>query len=364
MASKPRLAVCIGSFEYGGQGTVVEQELLQLREKFSVTLVTESIERPVPADVATVKCSAWSVFPIPRSGLVRLLRRFDLVHCHDSLGFMMAAALTGKHFVVTAHGIAPIALRRNGRSKLEGLITLATYPRLYRRSRLVVAISSYIAEWLRGFAHIQAKVIRNGTIRVSSQPSAPSRRNLLYVGAIERRKGIRDLIHSLKSVPSDVTLDLVGRGDASEYIKQAMREFTINRIRFHGEVDQRRLEDLYTTAFCSCSASYWEGFGLPTLDGFGFGRPAIVRSQGGLAELIELSGAGFGFRDASEVGTYVHEVTADWDRLSNQALRYASGRTWPKVFGEYCTAFEELLGAPLSTLAPAIDSSLHGGPST
>src|SRR5205823_14067275 len=100
----------------------------------------------------------------PRPALVRILKGFDLIHCHDSLGLMAAAVLTSKPVVVTSHGIAPIRLRDSFRSRLEGLVTLAAYPHLYRRASAVVAISAYIAAWLKGFADVEPTVIRNGTI--------------------------------------------------------------------------------------------------------------------------------------------------------------------------------------------------------
>src|SRR6266566_9903156 len=136
---KTRVAVCIGPFEYGGQGTVVEQELIHLQEEFDVTLVSEVVRRTVPAGVAALTVSAWKPFPRTNPVLTDLLRQFDLVHCNDSLGMMLAARAAHKPFVVTSYGIAPIRLRSSLRSKVEGQITLAAYPHLYRSANAVVA---------------------------------------------------------------------------------------------------------------------------------------------------------------------------------------------------------------------------------
>lgn len=361
MESKPRIAVCIGSFEYGGQGTVVEQELINLREHFNLTLVSQDIRRPIPSGVMVAESPVWSVFPLPPPELVKFLKGFDLIHCHDSLGLMIAAERTSRPVVVTSHGIAPIWLRDSFRSRLAGLVTLAAYPYLYRRARAVVAISAYIAAWLKTFARVEATTIRNGGIDAQvGRINPPRNRNLLYVGAIEPRKGIHDLLASLKYAPADVTLDLVGSGDTARYTRQAIRESIMHRVRFHGVIDQASLNYLYSTAFCTCSASHWEGFGLPTLEGFAFGRPALVRDQGGLGELIGLSGAGFCFRRVEEFASSVDLVSDNWKELSRRALAFAKGHLWSRSMTEYAELFHELLGDADGRPQPTVPQPVPG----
>jgi glycosyltransferase involved in cell wall biosynthesis len=341
MGMKARLAICIGAFEYGGQGTVVEQELLHLKDRFDLTLVAEKILRPPPPGVSVHEISSWGFFPRTNPILVSLLRRFELVHCHDSMGMMLAAQAARKPFVVTSHGIAPLRLRPTLRSAGEGLATLVAYRRLYRSADVVVAISGYIARWLRQFAGVEAALIPNGVNDVvMARPSQPSRRRLLYVGEVSRRKGIRDLIDGLQYAPSDVTLDLVGKGPIEPFKAEALRLNLGDRVRFRGILDATALLDAYRTAFSTCSASFWEGFGLPILEGFSFGRPSIVRAQGGLLELVEESGAGCHFRKTMEIADCVETITQDWEQLSARAIAFASRHTWRQTFDAYAALFQ------------------------
>jgi glycosyltransferase involved in cell wall biosynthesis len=341
--NKARVAVCIGAFEYGGQGTVVEQELIHLQERFDITLISERIQRPVPDGVAGIELSAWKFFPMTNPALVTLLRRFDLLHCHDSLGMMLAARAAGKRFVVTSHGIAPVRLRPTVRSKIEGTITLAAYPGLYRSSDVVVAISNYVATWLRKFSGVVAQVIPLGVTGVmSSISSQPTDRTLLYVGEISGRKGIGDLIEGLGSSPEDVTLDLVGRVSPA-YRSETSRFKLSDRIRFHGILEPDALARAYASAFCTCSASFWEGFGLPVLEGFSFGRPSIVRAQGGMLEQIELSSAGCCFRKPSEIAACIEVVTESWHEFSKRASEFARTHTWRETFRAYGDLFQSLI---------------------
>jgi glycosyltransferase involved in cell wall biosynthesis len=344
LPTKPRVAVCIGAFEHGGQGTVVEQELIHLQDRFELTLVAERITKPVPDGVSAVEVSAWRTLPATNPALIDLLRRFDLVHCHDSLGMMLAALAARRRFVVTSHGIAPVWLRSTARSAVEGLVTLVAYPRLYRSADVVVAISRYVANWLKTFAGIEAHLIPNGvTDVIAANPSQPLTRRLLYVGEISRRKGIGDLIEGLKSTPRDVTLHLVGGGRTAPFIAYADRLQLADRIQFDGFLELAALSNAYASAFCVCSASLWEGFGLPILEGFSFGRPAIVRAQGGMLELVQEASAGCHFQQATEFAGCIEAVTQNWEELSERARAFARLHPWSEVFRAYGELFRNLI---------------------
>lgn len=338
-----RLAVCIGAFEYGGQGVVVEQELLHLRDEFDITLLTESTTRLVPDGVAHEDVTAFRPFPRVNGQLIRRLRDFDVVHCHDSLGIMAAAVAAGQPVVVTSHGIAPVHLRSSARSAAAGLVTELTYPALYRRAQVVVAISEYIAAWIRRWARRSPVVITNGISTVQAAP-APRARRLLYVGEVSRRKGISDLLDGLRLCPDDVALDVVGRSVGPVDRRLTSGPLT-TRVRAHGILGESDLQQLYTECFATTSASFWEGFGLPVMEGFGFGRPAIVRAQGGMAEQVEHSGAGRCFRSVSEMPSCVENVTREWDELSARALAYAERHRWSAAFMRYAHIFKGLARA-------------------
>lgn len=335
-----RLAVCIGAFEYGGQGVVVEQELLHLRDEFDVTLLSETSTRPVVDGIGHVEVTPFKSFPRIDPAAVHQLRLFDLVHCHDSLGFMAAAVAANRPLVVTSHGIAPARVRNSMGSAAAGLVTELAYPYLYRRAHVLVAISEYVASWIRRRTHRRPVVIPNGISKVESG-SAPVARRLLYVGEVSRRKGISDLLDGLESCSTEITLDVVGRVVGAIDPRMTSGPLAV-RLRAHGVLSESELQRLYSTCFATTSASFWEGFGLPVLEGFGFGRPAIVRRQGGMAEQVDQSGAGLCFRSAAEIPGCIEAVAAKWNHFSDRATTYAARHRWSAVFQRYAHIFKAL----------------------
>lgn len=320
----------------------MHEELLRLAGEFSITLIAEKIDRQVPAGVEAIEISAWSVFPWVNPKLAQLLRTFSLVHCHDSLGFMRAAATSQLSYVVTCHGIAPLRLHGSIRARSRGAVTLLTYPNLYRSATLVIGISAYVTAWLREFARVEAVTVANGAPKTMAfRYETPSRRNLLYVGEVSYRKGVHDLVRALSTTSSDVQLDVVGRGASRSYVDRLDVKGLEERVRFHGEVSDLDLRNLYRSCFSTCSASYWEGFGLPIVEGFSQGRPAIVRRVGGMSELIGESGAGCALSDFGKLNSCVEFVTDEWAVLSARAVAYAQTHSWDSTFDTYLRIFRD-----------------------
>jgi glycosyltransferase involved in cell wall biosynthesis len=257
---------------------------------------------------------------------------------------MLAANASGTPYIVTAMGVAPVRLRRNFRGAAEALVTILAYPRLYRSASSVVGISSYVASWVRDFAKVDPQVILLGAKEPNGERYVrPTLRRLLYVGEISRRKGIAALLRGLRAGPPDVSLDLVGAGDSASFANLSRRLRISERVRFHGAVQEPRLWEMYRETFCTVSASLWEGYGLPLVEGFCIGRPTIARRQGGLEEIVELSRAGVLFKEPSKLGDLVEVVTEQWEVFSSRALDFARTHTWRETFEAYRHLFNRTL---------------------
>lgn len=109
--------------------------------------------------------------------------------------------------------------------------------------------------------------------------SQHQKNSLLFVGRLQRRKQIDDLILSfsrcLGQIPDDVVLDIVGCGSLRFELEGLVEKLGLfKRIRFHGEVtDHEVLSKLFSTAFAYVSPGH---VGLGVLHSFAYGIPVIT----------------------------------------------------------------------------------------
>ena len=123
-------------------------------------------------------------------------------------------------------------------------------------------------------------------------------RRLLFVGRLERRKGIHTLlavIPRLLERYSDLQVDIVGddsiRVNGGPTFRQRFdldhrRASWRRRCRFHGVVADGNLEDFYRDCALFVAPSLYESFGLIYLEAMRYGKPVVGCRVGGVPEVV------------------------------------------------------------------------------
>ena len=214
---------------------------------------------------------------------------------------------------------------------------LITYPEIYLVSRSVgayAAISKYMYKRIvdvfkpKRIALIYNPVMEQyfqlGEERIQ-RLSHPSKLRLLYVGRLEKLKGVHKLIEWFPSVLrefGDVSLHVVGSGGSLlNYLRHMIRRQDLsNRIFIHGFVNGSGLLEIYQHSNILVTASYWESFCLPVAEAAASAMPSVVREAFALKEHIELGYAiGFSEDSGDAFVKAVGKVVDNYERLSHRA---------------------------------------------
>lgn len=152
--------------------------------------------------------------------------------------------------------------------------------------------------------------------RASTRPPDPDpprpaagRPYFLYVGRLERMKGVQDLLpHFGGADPPDLLI--AGNGTAAPMLKEAAAR--LPRVRLLGMMPPEVLEPLYQHALAVLAPAIgFETFGLTLLEAWQHGTPVIARRLGPFPELIDASGAGLLFETAGELGEALQRLAHD-----------------------------------------------------
>lgn len=162
-----------------------------------------------------------------------------------------------------------------------------------RRSDAVIAVSDFTAQDVMRFG----RVPKDRIAMISEGGPSPRRRQdgdaqpfFLFVGKLERTKGITDLINAFRQsevlAADRYRLVIVGPdGNASEDVAIAMHGAG-DRISRPGFVSEADLQDLYRTCRGFVFPSIAEGFGLVVLEAMARGAPVIAARATSLPEVI------------------------------------------------------------------------------
>jgi glycosyltransferase involved in cell wall biosynthesis len=115
---------------------------------------------------------------------------------------------------------------------------------------------------------------------------------LLFVGNVKPHKNLRNLLRGFKSIMHQIPHDLVivGQREKMRTIDKdiiAEAETISERVKFTGYVSEQILEQYYAHATALILPSFYEGFGIPPIEAFACGCPALVSNIASLPEVCQ-----------------------------------------------------------------------------
>jgi len=177
-------------------------------------------------------------------------------------------------------------------------------------------------------------------------------RYILHVGVIECKKNLIALIKAGVNVIKQGLADAVvfaGRdGLGADEIRGFASVCGLNEsVKFLGYVPQELLPGLYALARVVVFPSFYEGFGMPVLEGMASGVPVIVSGFSSLPEVAQ--DAGFILKEASaeEIEQALQLVLGNeslWAELSERGLKRAQAFSWAESAARHIEVYRRVLG--------------------
>jgi glycogen(starch) synthase len=309
--------------------------------------------------------------------LVRLAARLggwhpDVVHAHDWLvawaGDTMSA-LFGVPLVATIH--ATERGRHGGHLPpgLPGEINSVEWWLTYQAREIIACSRFMVREVVQGFELPADKVhlVPNGVdverwSRVASHSSASHSSAghsigdeplVIAWGRIQYEKGFQVLaraIGALRLRVPGIRCVIAGRGTyLPELQTQIDMEGVSDLVQLAGFVADDELKALLARASCVVIPSLYEPFGIVALEGMAAGAPTIVARTGGLAEIVEGTGAGVLFEPGNhhELADRIADVLAD--AVAAAQLRTAAASllrrtyTWDAIAASTAMVYQRAL---------------------
>lgn len=144
--------------------------------------------------------------------------------------------------------------------------------------------------------HPHRRESSNMTLRLAGLPQRPM---VLYVGRLAREKELETLIDGWRLAQRrlDADLVIVGSGPRAAALRARARGL---RVHFVPYVANRvRLAHLIAAAELCVAPSSVETFGLSAIEALASGVPVLAADRGGVAEMVDRSGAGAVFQTGS-----------------------------------------------------------------
>jgi glycosyltransferase involved in cell wall biosynthesis len=164
------------------------------------------------------------------------------------------------------------------------------------------------------------------------------------------RKRYVDAVNALRRVDDDVHLYVTGgAGPATAELARAVEQSGLSsRVHLTGFLDASLMASLYAGASAFVFPSLWEGFGLPVLNAFALGVPAVVSDGGSLPEVAGGAALVYPAADADALGQQLQRLLGD-PALASDLIEKGRKRnlafTWKATGALYSAVYTEA-GSP------------------
>ncbi|MGH2344448.1 MAG: glycosyltransferase family 4 protein [Chloroflexota bacterium] len=328
---------------------------------------------PVPGNGSVARITLSVPFASSLSRRVRLVlaaERFDVIHIHEPLMPSLPVAVllantSGAVRVGTFH-----AFRESYYGYYYGRPVLR---RLINRLDGRIAVSRAAFEFVSRYFSGAYSIIPNGVdLHLFNDRVEPfeqyrdGRPTVLFVGRIEKRKGLAYLIRAyqeLRVAIPDVRILVVGRSSrAGRAYQRYARARGLTGIEFAGEVSATDLPRYYQSCdvFCSPAVS-GESFGMVLLEAMALGKPVAATSIDGYRQVMDdgVQGRLTAPRDAAGLAAALHELLtspAQRGRMGAQGKVTAAAYSWERVSARLLRFYDEVrLGTMDHGWLPSVD---------
>jgi len=173
---------------------------------------------------------------------------------------------------------------------------------------------------------------------------------ILFVGSIEPRKNLKNLLIAYELLPQHVKkeywLVLVGFNGWNNKEIMAFLNKNKERIVYIGYVSEKDLALIYNKTSIFIYPSLYEGFGLPPLEAMACGCPVIVSNRAGLPEVCGDAAYYIEPESPESIKHGILRILEDnsfREELSKKGLERAKLFTWEKTTKNLLEIFKEVL---------------------
>lgn len=339
-------------------------ELMEVQNGFNIrriSLMTKSW-----ANISIIQVLKYFEFLIKALMIIRKIKP-DICHGHDPNGLLVAYFVKYIYkckLIYDSHELWSDSMHMQGKKRIMFKIGRKIEKHLIKKTDAVITVNNSISEIILAENDITSvTVIRNMSER-STDKSHNTREELefphcqfilIYVGNIERGRGIKKIIEAMNKVDNNIGLVLMGRdSDYKKAMKKIIESFNLeSRIKFintvlhHQVVNVCKLANVGIAPIQNMCKSYFLSLPNKIFEYIQAGLPVLASDFPEMKKIIEDYSVGFTFdiEDTKQIADIINLIYSDKNSYRSFCVnsKSASGSlSWDVEQSKLLSVYNEL----------------------
>lgn len=212
--------------------------------------------------------------------------------------------------------------------------------------------SNNLTETIKNHFNLNGETLSNPTMLENDNPINSSEDYLLYVGRLDREKGVLTLLKAykniLKNYPREKLL-IVGEGNQMKELVSFKEENKLDYLHIVGKKDREELKTIYSKAkFLIIPSEFLESYCNVVLEAFAFKKTVITSNLLGITKDVKATNSGlvFPFGNVEKLTESMELLLCNTtlkNELENNGLSFAKARNFVNHFNKQIDIYKRLL---------------------
>ncbi len=229
--------------------------------------------------------------------------QFDILHFHEPWVPILSRQILARSQsvnIATFHAKLPDTVMSR---TIERVITPYTRS-ILKDLDCLTAVSDAAAMYVKSLTDAKINIVPNGIDLEAykrkknsavSKSSGVAKKHILYIGRLEKRKGVKYLLYALQQLQQtnpDVRCTIAGDGPDRQKLEQLAEQLELKHTEFIGYITEKQKHELLSASDVFCSpALYGESFGIVLLEAMAMGVPVVAGNNPGYEAVLKERGA-------------------------------------------------------------------------
>jgi glycosyltransferase involved in cell wall biosynthesis len=270
--------------------------------------------------------------------------QFDIIHLQGRSGFLYPNSQHKTPIVSTFHGLVAVENNRAMRPRTVEVIVHERWATWFERKQIQysdahIAVSNEMLEEMQDFTRLslpKTTIISNGVDLEKSQLSNKNIKTdenlLVFVGRIDRIKGIYNLVQAMKKVKPSIRLVMIGDGfERKAFEKHIFTEGVSDRITLTGALQNTAVFEWINKSYALILPSFHETQGIVLLEANACGKPVLASNVGGVKEVVQHNENGLLF-NPHDIDSIADAINTLFEMPDKAQLMGEKGKEWVEKY--------------------------------